>query len=113
MEKFPLKGTVFLNSATPHSNANATTTYHSVDAKNIKYGDIASTEDVRLQTGSVRRETNLSSDDDMLDVNHHVSHHSDNNILSDCVRIDDASSHTNIIEKCTTIFTKLSVILFA
>lgn len=32
MEKFPLKGTS-LNSAIPHSNANAVTTYHSVDAK--------------------------------------------------------------------------------
>lgn len=61
--------------------------------QNIKYGDTINTEDVRLRTGSVKRETNLSSDDDMLDINHHTSHHSDN-ILSDCVRIDDASSHS-------------------
>jgi len=33
MERFPLKGTPSLNSAIPHSNANAVTTYHSVDAK--------------------------------------------------------------------------------
>lgn len=33
MEKFPLKGTASLNSAILHSNANAVTTYHSVDAK--------------------------------------------------------------------------------
>lgn len=62
--------------------------------QNIKYGDTINTEDARLRTGSIKRETNLSSDDDMLDINHHTSHHSDNNILSDCVRIDDASSHS-------------------
>lgn len=60
--------------------------------QNIKYGD--TTEDVRLRSGPVRRETNLSSDDDMLDVNHHTSHYSDNNVMSDCVRIDDASSYS-------------------
>lgn len=32
----------------------------------------------------------------MLDINHHMSHHSDNNMLSDCVRIDDASSHSKL-----------------
>ncbi|XP_029170637.1 H(+)/Cl(-) exchange transporter 5 isoform X1 [Nylanderia fulva] len=93
MEKFPLKGTSFSNSTIPHTNANAVTTYNSVDAKNLKYGETTSTEDVRLRTG--RRETNLSSDDDMLDINHHMSHHSDN-MLSDCVRIDDASSHISV-----------------
>jgi len=63
--------------------------------QNIKYGDSTNTEDVRLRSGIVRRETNLNSDVDMLDINHHhVSHHTDNNVLSDCVRIDDASSHS-------------------
>lgn len=65
--------------------------------QNIKYGDIANTEDVRLRTGSVRRETNLSSDEDMLDINHH--HHSDSNVLSDhMIRIDDTSSHSKLFE---------------
>lgn len=62
--------------------------------QNIKYGDI--TEDVRLRTGTIRRETNLSSDEDMLDINH--TSHSDNNVLSDCVRIDDASSHSKLFK---------------
>lgn len=62
--------------------------------QNIKYGDTTNTEDVRLRTG--KRETNLSSDDDMLDINHPMSHHSDNNMLSDCVRIDDTSSHSKL-----------------
>lgn len=70
----------------------------SCNFQNIKYGDISNTEDVRLRTGTVRRETNLSSDDDMLDINHHTSHHSDN-VLSDCVRIDDASSHSKLFKE--------------
>lgn len=64
--------------------------------QNIKYGDTFNTEDARVRTGSIRRETNLNSDDDMLGINHQTSHYSDN-MLSDCVRVDDTSSHSKLL----------------
>jgi hypothetical protein len=94
--------------------------------QNIKYGDSTNTEDVRLRSGTVRRETNLNNDVDMLDINHHhASHHMDNNVLSDCVRIDDASSHSKfkfgivsnhyarIIPHCRTLLRGISPFIFS
>lgn len=51
-------------------------------------------DEARLQGGGFGLETNLSSDEDMLDVNHHsTSHDLDNNVLSEhCIRVDDVSS---------------------
>ncbi|KAG7201077.1 hypothetical protein KM043_017620 [Ampulex compressa] len=94
MEKFPLKGTSSSNTAIPYSYANAVTTYHSVDAK--KLNDSASTEDALFKNRSLDCET--SSDEDMLDTNHHsTSHYNENNAFSEhCVRVDDTSSHISV-----------------
>lgn len=51
-------------------------------------------EDARLRNRTAGRDTNLSSDDDMLEVNNVGSHHGENTVLSEHVRIDDASSHS-------------------
>lgn len=52
-------------------------------------------EDAQLRNRSGGRVTNLSSDDDMLEVNNIGSHHAENTVLSEhTIRIDDASSHS-------------------
>ncbi|KAI4502693.1 hypothetical protein M0802_002605 [Mischocyttarus mexicanus] len=89
MEKFPLKGTSSLNSPVSHINASTITTYRSVDAKVINSNNSGNIDEARLQSGALGRETNLSSDEDMLDVNHHsTSHDLDNNVLSEHFSVD-------------------------
>lgn len=52
-------------------------------------------EDARLRNRTTGRDHNLSSDDDMLEVNNVGSHHGENTIFSDpSIRIDDSSSYS-------------------
>lgn len=57
--------------------------------------DVYFVEDVRSRNRSIGRDNNLSSDDDMLEVNNIGTHQGENAVLSEhCIRIDDASSHS-------------------
>ncbi|XP_066588121.1 uncharacterized protein [Prorops nasuta] len=96
MEKFPLKGTSSANnSAIPLTNSSSVTTYRSVDAKRSNGKESNSPDNEWFQNRTVNRESNLTSDEDMLDINHHSSpQYSENNSISDHgVRLDDNSSH--------------------
>ncbi|KOC66760.1 H(+)/Cl(-) exchange transporter 3 [Habropoda laboriosa] len=96
MEKFPLKGTTLSNNTIPQNHQHSLTTYQSVDTKVENSDDVYFVEDARSRNRTTGRDINLSSDDDMLEVNN-VGSHGENTVLSEhCIRIDDASSHISV-----------------
>ncbi|XP_033312288.1 H(+)/Cl(-) exchange transporter 5 isoform X1 [Bombus bifarius] len=97
MEKFPLKGTTLSNNTVPQNHQHTLTTYQSVDTKIENSDDVYFVEDVRSRNRNTARDSTISSDDDMLEVNNVNSHHGQNTVLSEhCIRIDDASSHISV-----------------